>query len=211
MNLKFKFIQFMLCIPFISCITNKYQDQYSNYLDLNHKNQIQFTDDLKNTQTENHDLYESFVTLHRDYRERYHHTNSTEFFLFHRSLVLSFYDTFNLDYKYWDISKENMDFSIIENCNSYGIFCSHNICFQRFNTHQRLYLLVSNSIIDYWIESMDDIHSFSHLIEYDLHDKFHMFMGGTFDTENSARDILFWPYHLYIDYIFRSWETYHNK
>ena len=141
----------------------------------------------------------------------YHHNNSTNFFLFHRYLVLSFYDIFQLYPIYWDISKENIDLNTIQDFDGYGIFCYRNICYQRINTKQRSNLLVSNSIIDHWIRTIDDINEFSSIIEYEIHDKFHIFMGGTFDTDNSPRDILFWPYHLYIDYLFRKWEKLHNQ
>ena len=156
------------------------------------------------------------MDIHRETRELYHHYNSTEFLLFHRYFIQSFESSISqkinktFELYYWDVSMNNIDLQIIDDFHGYGIFCFHT-CFQRIPYRQTYRFLVDYDSINEWISNINEIEVFAYTLEYNfLYDKFHQFKGGTFDTDNSARDPLFWLYHKYIDYLFSLWEEVHH-
>ena len=210
-------MQIKLSLVLVSIfISNLYA--YTNYYDIQEKKQELFISDMLNFQNNYSNIYETFVNIHNDLYENYHHNNSTNLFLFHRHLIdkfvmkIKFHINSEFELFYWDISEELFNEKIILDFGGYGIFCYDipYICFQRISFKQKKHFLYPQYIIEDYLQNIDHLNDFSHLIEYGIHDHFHVFMGGTFDSYKSPRDLLFWPFHKYIDYLFERWASLHG-
>jgi hypothetical protein len=167
----------------------KSEDLYT--LDLQSRND--FRNRMKEFQKD--PLFDKYVSIHVDYFDTFHSSN-TLFFSFHDMYVDLYENISGIEVHYWNFSSTPFS-TMIKDFGGYKTFCGGHVCYTRSFRTSKTQL----EPIDTSIHELEDltIH-----IRDNQHNQIHQFVGGTFQTPYSPRDIIFYPFHKYINILYRT-------
>lgn len=162
----------------------------TNFYDLEVEQQQDWIRSFNNFKTQNHELFEQFVAIHVNNFDTVHLSENTElFFSFHEIYMNLFKNISLLELYYWNFEEVPIQ-KYVKDFGGFGVFCSNSICYQRqFRTSSlRIDKNKNNDML---------------FLKDEIHNKIHQFIGGTFISPYSPRDILFYPFHVYINMLYK--------
>lgn len=167
----------------------------SNFYDLVYQEQQIWMRKFNYFKIENTLLFEEFIDIHVNHFNDFHNSDKL-FFSFHEIYLDLFNYISDIQLYYWDFYEISIQ-KYIEDFGGFGIFCQNNICYQRIFRTSKLDIKKYNN------KKLDDIESYTIFMRDQVHNKIHQYIGGTMISPYSPRDILFYPFHMYMNILYQ--------